>query len=309
MSTFLELPADTPGLIGGGKNRQTGIVDVAIIQTLARSENAKEILDAYGQIIVDECHHISAISFEMTLRQAASRFVVGLTATPVRRDGHQPIVFMQCGPVRHSAHRQERSGLAMDVCATILSAPLTGPDSSIHDIFDMLVHDSARNRRICADVLGASGEGRKILVLSERASHIHILREMLGESAPNIFMLHGRLSRKTRAATMARLEALPDSESRILLATGKLIGEGFDHPVLDTLALAMPISWRGTLLQYAGRLHRVHSDKKDIRVIDYVDGDNPMLKRMWEKRRIGYQAMGYTVSIRNKDESPELPYR
>jgi superfamily II DNA or RNA helicase len=99
---------------------------------------------------------------------------------------------------------------------------------------------------------------------------------------------------------MARLEALPDSDSRIRLATGKLIGEGSVHPVLDTLALAMPISWRGTLLQYAGRLHRI---------IDYVDGDNPMLKRMWEKRRIGYQAMGYTVSIRNKNESPELPYR
>jgi superfamily II DNA or RNA helicase len=230
LSAFLELPADAPGLIGGGKNRQTGIVDIAVIQALVRRENVKEILDAYGQIIVDECHHISAISFAMTLRQAASRFVVGLTATPVRRDGHQPIVFMQCGPLRHSAHRPERSGLAMDVRATILRSPLVGPDSSIHDIFDALVHDAARNRRICADVLGASGEGRKILVLSERTSHIHILREMLGESAPNIFMLHGRLSRKARAATMARLEALPDSDSRILLATGKLIGEGFDHP-------------------------------------------------------------------------------
>jgi superfamily II DNA/RNA helicase len=118
----------------------------------------------------------------------------------------------------------------MDVRATILRSPLVGPDSSIHDIFDALVHDAARNRRICADVLGASGEGRKILVLSERTGHIQILREMLGESAPNIFTLHGRLSRKARAATMARLEALPDSDSRILLATGKLIGEGFDHP-------------------------------------------------------------------------------
>ncbi len=306
--TFLQLPDCVPGQIGGGKNRPSGIVDIAVIQALARRENVKEILDAYGQIIVDECHHISAVSFETVLKQARARFVAGLTATPIRRDGHHPIIFMQCGPIRHTIRRQEQSAVVMEVLATVLPAPSIQADSAIHDVFNTLSNDPVRNRRICSDIIRASKEGRKILVLSERTGHIEILRDMIGDVTQNIFVLHGRLSPKCRSETVARLDAMPEADSRILFATGKLIGEGFDHPVLDTLVLAMPISWRGTLQQYAGRLHREHVCKKDIRVIDYVDGDNPVLRRMWEKRRKGYQAMGYAISIQNSDDSPELPY-
>jgi superfamily II DNA or RNA helicase len=152
-----------------------------------------------------------------------------------------------------------------------------------------------RNRRIAEDVFAAYREGRKILVLTERTEQIRLLREALGNDIEHCFILHGRLSRKQRAVVFDQLDALEDSAPRVLIATGRLIGEGFDHPPLDTLILAMPISWKGTLQQYAGRLHRPHKGKQDIRIYDYVEIDNPQLTRMWNKRQQGYRIMGYRI--------------
>ncbi len=143
--------------------------------------------------------------------------------------------------------------------------------------------------------MAAYSEGRKVLVLTERTDHLKLLQEALAGSIENLFVLHGRLSKKQRAAILTSLAELEDSAPRVLLATGRLIGEGFDHPPLDTLVLAMPISWKGTLQQYAGRLHREHGDKKDVRIYDYVEEDQPQLARMWNKRRRGYAAMGYRI--------------
>ncbi|MCW5597951.1 MAG: DEAD/DEAH box helicase [Nitrosomonas sp.] len=295
LAGFLEISKGGLGIIGGGKKKPSGKIDIAVMQSLSRRKDLGELLDQYGQIIIDECHHLSAFSFEAILKQAKARFVVGLTATPIRRDGHHPIIFMQCGPIRHSAARLETAPAQLEVWPKLLFAPEIPPDSPIQDVFRILANDVMRNRRIAGDVLAAYREGRKVLVLTERTDHLPLLQEALGDQVEHCFILHGRLSRKQRTEVFAKLDALDDSAPRVLLATGRLIGEGFDHPPLDTLVLAMPISWKGTLQQYAGRLHREHADKQDVRIYDYAETDQPQLARMWDKRQRGYWAMGYEI--------------
>ena len=295
LTGFLEFPKGSLGVIGGGKKKPSGKIDIAVMQSLSRREDLGELLDQYGQIIIDECHHLSAFSFEAILKQAKAKFVVGLTATPIRRDGHQPIIFMQCGPVCHSAARPETAPAQLEVWPKVLPAPEIPPDSPIQDVFRILAGDATRNRCIAGDVLAAYREGRKVLVLTERTDQLPLLQEALGDEVEHCFVLHGRLSKKQRTAVFAGLDALDESAPRVLLATGRLIGEGFDHPPLDTLMLAMPISWKGTLQQYAGRLHREHADKQDVRIYDYAETDQPQLNRMWDKRQRGYRAMGYEI--------------
>lgn len=295
LNTFLELPKNSLGAMGGGKKKLTGKVDIAVMQSLARRDDQVELLDEYGQIIVDECHHLSAFSFEAILKQAKAKYVVGLTATPIRRDGHHPIIFMQCGPLRHSAKTQDNIPEQLEVWLQYLTAPVIPSDSTIQDVFRIIAGDFRRNQHIAKDILAAYSEGRKVLVLTERTEHLKFLREAIENDIEHLFVLHGRLSKKQRAAIFASLAELADTAPRVLLATGRLIGEGFDHPPLDTLVLGMPISWKGTLQQYAGRLHREHSDKQDVRIYDYVESDQPQLARMWDKRQRGYRAMGYQI--------------
>jgi len=292
---FMEIPKSGLGVIGGGKKKPSGKIDIAVMQSLSRLEDLGELLDQCGQIIIDECHHLSAFSFEAILKQAKSKFVVGLTATPIRRDGHQPIIFMQCGPIRHNASRPETAPARLEVWPKMLPAPEIPQDSPIQDVFRILANNTDRNWRIVADVQAAYREGRKVLVLTERTNHLPLLREALGNEIEHCFVLHGRLSKKQRTAVLAELDALDESAPRVLLATGRLIGEGFDHPPLDTLVLTMPISWKGTLQQYAGRLHREHADKQDVRIYDYAETDQPLLSHMWNKRQRGYRAMGYEI--------------
>ncbi|MFC6632962.1 TOTE conflict system archaeo-eukaryotic primase domain-containing protein [Microbulbifer taiwanensis] len=297
LNSFLEISQGSLGTIGGGKKKPSEDIDIAIMQSLSRKdeEDLETLLDKYGQIIIDECHHLSAFSFESILKRAKVRFILGLTATPVRRDGHQPIIFMQCGPIRHSAARPEAAPAQLEVWPKYLSSPEIPPESPIQDVFRILASDAVRNRRIAEDVLAAYREGRKVLLLSERTDHLPLLLRALGDEVEHCYVLHGRLSKKQRAAVLSELDSLDESAPRVLLATGRLIGEGFDHPPLDTLVLAMPISWRGTLQQYAGRLHREHFEKQDVRIYDYAEPDQPQLARMWDKRQRGYRAMGYLI--------------
>jgi superfamily II DNA or RNA helicase len=183
----------------------------------------------------------------------------------------------------------------LEVRVQSLQAPALPSDASIQDVFRALCEDTNRNIRITEDVWSVWREGRKILVLTERTSHLEALREFLAAKGVPCHILHGRLSRKQRTLVLEELKTMPDATARVILATGRLIGEGFDHSPLNTMVLAMPISWQGTLQQYAGRLHREHIDKTDIRIYDYVENDNPQLHRMWKKRRAGYVAMGYQI--------------
>lgn len=300
LQAFLGLGKGVVGTIGGGKAKPTGIIDIAVMQSLSRQGQVSEQVKNYGQVIVDECHHLSAFSFEAILKNVRAKYVLGLTATPVRRDGQHPIIFMQCGPIRHTASRPTSAPDDLMVETLLLPAPINLPEGTgIQDVFRHLAENIERTERVTLEVEKAFNQGRKVLVLTERTDHLSIIEAALVGRVQNLFTLHGRMSKKQRIALTDELAALPPDVSRVLLATGKLIGEGFDHPPLDTLVLAMPISWKGTLQQYAGRLHREHASKSDVRIIEFIDGGHPALMRMWDKRQSGYRAMGYRIEDRS----------
>jgi len=296
LQTFLGVGKGVVGTIGGGKAKPTGRIDIAVMQSLTRKGEINALVERYGQVIVDECHHVGAVSFDAILRHAKAKFVMGLTATPIRRDGQQPIIFMQCGPIRHTAAQSEGAPHDLAVTPRFRSSLIDVPaDAGIQDVFRQLANDPSRTAAVAEEVAMATQQGRKVLVLTERTEHVNAIAKALGELVPAPFVLHGRMSKKQRATVIEQLSKLPGEAPRVLVATGKLVGEGFDHPALDTMVLAMPISWRGTLQQYAGRLHREHATKSDIRIIDFVDAGHPALLRMWDKRQRGYRAMGYRV--------------
>lgn len=297
LQSFLEVGKETVGRIGGGKAKPTGKIDIAVMQSLSRKGEISPLIENYGQIIVDECHHVGAVSFDSLLKQAKARYVLGLTATPIRRDGQQPIIFMQCGPIRYTANRPANAPNILEVQPKTIFKPVNLPaDAQIQEVFRHLAEDAERTDAIAHEVVAAYAQGRKVLVLTERTDHLTALEAALAPKISSLFVLHGRMSRKQRATLALSLDALPPDAPRVLLATGKLIGEGFDHPPLDTLILAMPVSWKGTLQQYAGRLHREHVTKTDVRIVDFIDAGHPALLRMWEKRQRGYRAMGYSIS-------------
>jgi superfamily II DNA or RNA helicase len=252
------------------------------------------LVEDYGHVIVDEFHHVGAVSFDAILRRVRARYVLGLTATPIRRDGQQPITFMQCGPIRHAAARPADAPADLLVIPHFLDRHIgLTPEAGIQDVFRHLADDPERTTAIAGEVVDLYSQGRKLLVLTERTGHLEAIRAELDGRLPPPFVLHGRMSKKQRNQAVAELEALPPDAPRVILATGKLVGEGFDHPPLDALVLAMPVSWKGTLQQYAGRLHRQHASKTSVWIVDYVDTGHPALVRMWERRQRGYQAMGY----------------
>jgi len=296
LQSFLGVGKGVVGTIGGGKAKPTGQIDIAVMQSLSRQGEINPLVESYGHVIVDECHHVGAVSFDAILRRVKAKYVLGLTATPVRRDGQQPIIFMQCGPIRYTAAKPASAPHDLEVVPRLLHKRIDLPQEiGIQEVFRHLVNDPDRTMTIVAEIESAFNQGRKVLVLTERTEHLNALQVALAGKVPSPFVLHGRMSKKLRATLITELDALPPDMPRVLLATGKLVGEGFDHPPLDILVLAMPISWKGTLQQYAGRLHRDHATKTDVRIIDFVDTDHPALVRMWKKRQRGYKAMGYRL--------------
>ena len=254
------------GQIGAGERRDTGVIDVAILQSLIRQQSVDPLIERYGQIIVDECHHISASSFEKVARAAKALYVTGSSATVERKDGHHPIIFMQCGPIRHRVTVKEMQGA--DHIARRVHVRRTGfilPDAlarlnslTIHDVYASLIEDESRNQMIAADALSCLKNGRCPLVLTERKAHLEGLAQRFAPLVPNLVILAGGMGRKQRKAAISKLQR---EGPRLVLATGRYLGEGFDDDRLDTLLLAMPISWKGTLAQYAGRLSRVRDGK------------------------------------------------
>ena len=296
LQVFLGVGKGAIGTIGGGKAKPTGKIDIAVMQSLSRQGETSELVENYGQVIADECHHLSAVSFEAILKRARAKYVLGLTATPIRRDGRQPIIFMQCGPIRHTAAKPAGAPQTLEVIPRYLAARIDlASDAAIQDVFRHVASDAGRTAAIADEIADAFKEGHKVLVLTERTDHLDAIGMALAGRVQPLFTLHGRLSKKQRVALISELDALPADAPRVLLSPGKRAGGGFDPPPLDTLVLAMPISWKGTLQQYAGRLHREHADKTCVRIIDFVDTGHPALLRMWERRRHGYQAMGYRI--------------
>lgn len=302
LGAFLDLPDSALGRIGGGKRKPTGVVDVAVIQSLVRGDEVDDIVADYGHLIVDECHHLSAPSFEKVARRAKVKHVLGLSATVTRQDGHHPIVFMQCGPVRFRASAKAQAlqrpfahRALLRPTAFRMPGDIAEERPPIQQVYAALAGDETRNRLIFDDVLSALEAGRSPLVLTARKDHAQSLAERLGGFASNVLFLRGGMGVRQRRSVMQRLADIPDDEERVLVATGRYIGEGFDDARLDTLFLAMPVAWRGTLAQYVGRLHRLHPVKREVLVYDYVDEAVPVLKRMMEKRVRGYRNLGYLV--------------
>lgn len=297
------------GQIGSGKNTLRGIVDVAIMQSLFSGDEVKELVQDYGMVICDECHHVPADSFERILAAIKAKYVYGLTATPQRQDGHHPVIFMQCGPIRYRVDAKEQADkrdFAHHIIPKITRMRIPGDDIQIQDVYTKICESDARNIDIVKDVLSALQEGRTPLILTERKEHAESLALMLSNSCPSVFLLVGSDSQKRKREKLEALKTFPKDAPLVIVATGKYIGEGFDEPRLDTLFLAMPFSWKGTLAQYAGRLHRSFTGKREVRIYDYVDIHVKMLERMYHKRLRGYAELGYQVKGSYNDEKTDI---
>ncbi len=298
LDTFLDTENLKIGSLGSGKRKLSGQIDVALIQSLVRKGKVDDCVADYGQLIIDEYHHISAVSFEMVARRSKAKYVLGLTATPYRKDGHHPIIFMQCGPIRYRVDaKQEAAKRHFDHLHFSRHTEFRLPDFDekppIQAIYQQLAINEARNNLIFDDVLQALEAGRAPVVLTERREHVDYFCDKFSGFAKNIIVLQGGMGPKQRHQAFDTLQKLPDSQERLIIATGRYLGEGFDDHRLDTLFLAMPISWKGTLAQYAGRLNRSHEDKKNVVIIDYVDSQVPTLARMSQKRTTGCKNLGY----------------
>ena len=325
LSQFLKFNIKTPekakgrrkqnspiGVIGAGKNTLNGVVDIAVMQSLIAGDEIKTLVRDYGMIIVDECHHVSAVNFEKVLKFANAKFVYGLTATPKRQDGHQPIIFMQCGPIRYKVDAKaqaEKRNFEHYLIPRFTAFRSSSLDKSVTELYKELAENQFRNQYITSDILETLNNKRTPIVLTERREHVLTLEEMLSSQCKNVVTLVGTPSQKKRREALEKLQANSTEEQMVIIATGKYVGEGFDFPRLDTLFLALPISWEGKVAQYAGRLHRDYPGKKDVQIYDYVDIQVPILERMYQKRLKGYASIGYKTRTEGKENSaPEIIY-
>ncbi len=300
LTQFLDLDPAALGAIDGGRKEPAGLLDVAMVQSLARRDALEELLAGYGHVAVDECHHVPAVTTERVLQAAPARYVTGLTATLRRRDGHHPIVAMQCGPVRHmidqgSTHAKRVLQLRVVRRDTCFDPAVLPTDASIQEIFGALAADEERTELIAEEALELIGQGRSPIVLTERRDHLERLQAHLAHRVPTLVALHGEMSATASRVATEQLASASAGESCLVLATGRYVGEGFDEPRLDTLLLAMPIAWKGTVVQYAGRLHRAFPGKRDALIYDYVDAELPVLRRMFAKRLKAYRTLGYEL--------------
>lgn len=296
LASFLNIDQKAIGQIGGGKNKSNGLIDIAMIQSMERKGVVDDRIADYGFVIADECHHVSAVSFERVLIHAKAKYVLGLTATPYRRDGHQPIIHMQCGPI---CHRIKTEDAEQAIAQFILIPRKTkfvcewSADSKIYDIWPKLINDEQRNQLIVDDIITAANSGRFPIILTERREHLEILANKLRNEIEHLVILYGGLKAKKRKEMIEALLKCRVDNKKAILATGAYIGEGFDEPRLDTLFITMPISFRGRLVQYSGRLDRQHHSKQNVQIYDYIDADIPVLWRMYQRRLKTYRLMGY----------------
>lgn len=306
ISTHLGLKA---GQLGGGRSKLTGLVDVVMLPSLARRQDAAGLLAGYGHIVVDECHHLTAAVYDHTVKKIAARYWLGLTATPVRRDGLGDLVTWQLGPIRHRMdnaapgtllelgmqdaapsrvlHLHETTFRAGDVD---LAAP--GALTAVHRA---LAANPERNHQIVADVHAALGRGRNALLLTRRVAHVEALVTLLAEHGHQALVLQGGMPVKERRAIVEKLSEVKAGDGVLVVGTTPFIGEGFDAPALDTLFLAAPVSFDGLLVQCAGRVIRSSPGKNDAEVHDYHDAQTPIPAASLQRRMPGYRALGFAT--------------
>lgn len=285
------------GQYGGTKKWLSGLVDVVMIQSLFKLENSQSLLDKYEMMIVDECHHVSALMFEKVVAQFRGKYLYGLTATPERKNGHEPIVFQRIGEILHTADKREtdfKRQLQLRFTSFGHLEIEKTKVSNFIQLSDWIATDSVRNQLILKDILAQVAEGRNILVLVNRIQQINVFEKLLKEKeVDDFYIISGETKVQERTSLLKTLEQL--DKGFVFLSTGKYIGEGFDLPQLDTLILAAPFSWKNNLIQYAGRIHRNYKDKSLVRIFDYVDIHVPYLEKMFQKRQVAYRKMDYCV--------------
>jgi superfamily II DNA or RNA helicase len=300
---LLGLPSRLVGQVGGGRNRQTGVIDLGMMQSLKRFDDLEAFFSKYGFVVVDECHHLPAFTFEACVKKAPVRYILGLTATPYRRDGLQEIITLQCGSIRHTMEPIENSfSRTLFVRETSFTYSDDG-DPPIQEIFRSVVKDDARNELIREDVCQALSEGRRCLILSHWKEHCELLADGLRQCGKTPLVLTGSLGKKTRSAILGSIQDMPSDSELLAIATGQYLGEGFDCPQVDTLFLAFPLSFKGKLVQYVGRVLRSHEGKSSVRVYDYVDTQVPILRKMYAKRKKTYRSLGFASEKNQANES------
>jgi superfamily II DNA or RNA helicase len=318
LAAFLGLAPRSIHRLGGAKRTAAAPVALGMLQTLARSAHPEALLAPYAHVIIDECHHVPAAGFEAALKACPARFILGLTATPRRKDGLQKLLHLQCGPVRHHfapALASHASVLPRRLVLRTCAPDLPPPEAPIHQLWTALVTSRARNEQIAADIAACLREGRAIAVLSERRQHLENLQahtaSLLAEPAPALHRIDGSTTRRDRGAILADLARLSDSPSPApfaLFATASLLGEGFDLPRLDTLFLTTPVSFSGRVVQYAGRLHRAHPAKTEVRIYDYHEPAHRLSAHMHRKRAATLHTLGYReTTAPTADPHPSLP--
>lgn len=295
------------GCLDSTSNTLHGVIDIALMQSCLENGEVKPFVQEYGMVIVDECHHVSSVTFEHVLKHVTARYVYGLTATPIRKDGLQPIIFMQCGVIRFSSDAKaqiEKQSFQRYLVPRFTSyLPITDDRQSFVALSQSLAESEMRNTLIIEDVKKAVATGRTPIILTNRTSHVELLAGMLKPHVANVIRLTGEGTAKNKREALQKLNDIPQDAPLVIIATGKYVGEGFDYPRLDTLFLALPISWRGLVAQYAGRLHRENEGKSDVRVYDYIDIHEPVCESMYRKRLKGYSGIGYRVL---SQDSPTL---
>ena len=287
------------GTLDSKGNSLHGKIDIALMQSCLEDNGVKSFVRNYGMLIVDECHHVSAVNFERILKYANASYVYGLTATAIRKDGHQPIIFMQCGPIRYSADAKvqmtSQTFTRLLVPRFTAYRELTDDKSTYARMIQKMVKDENRNNLIIDDVRKTLTEGRSPIVLTNLTTHVETLANALAPYCKYVVTLIGSESAREKHQKMELLQGISPTEPLVIVATGKYVGEGFDYPRLDTLFLALPVSWKGIIAQYAGRLHREYPGKKEVRIYDYIDIRIPMCDVMYKRRLRGYASVGYQI--------------
>lgn len=304
LESFLDLKEGVVGIYTGTKKKLKGQIDIAMLPSLSKFEELDELVEKYGQVIIDEVHHIPAASFEGVLKRFKAKYVTGLSATPYRKDGLDRIIFQQCGPIRFKMDSPDGGLLLKTVFIkeTGFKFPAEVGEYPAYTVFsDLIAANEKRNELIASDLLTAVNQGRFPLVISDRKEQLTKIQELLllkeSQSDRQVFRLDGELSSKQRKEVLKKVEeARVGGDVAVIFATASLIGEGFDLPELDTLILASPLSFEGRLVQYAGRLHRIADGKTGIEIYDYVESACGVSYKMYKNRIRTYKKMEYQIS-------------
>ena len=296
LSEHLGLSAERVGQLGDGRDRQFGVVDVAMVQSLARRDNLEQLTAEYGFVVVDECHHVPAVTFERCVRQIPARCWLGLTATPYRRDGLQGLIAMYCGPTRYNAISEDTRGSALRLELVVHQTAHPHDDVldlGIQEVFRQIVEDDDRTEQICHDAAEAHARGRNCLVLTQWTEHLERIVSGVERRGIQCLVLRGGMGKKARTAVTDRLADAGPGSGVVLVATGGYLGEGFDCPPLDTIFLTFPLAYKGRIVQYVGRVMRIIDGKSSVEVHDYVDVMEPVLLRMHSKRLPVLTGLGF----------------